>query len=111
MPEVALAAGGIGGHDRASVRVTAHTFGLAGVCRVWWAPEVKSRASGGACAASGLAPRMGGPAAWRRCVRWLRCSARVRAPRCLVAVLLVVAFVLDLSSRRLRKRNLTGLVV
>ena len=36
---------------------------------------------------------------------------RVRALRFLAAVLLVVAFVLDLSSRRLRKRNQTGLVV
>ena len=44
---VALAAGGLRGDDRASVRVTAHTFGLAAVCRVWWAPEVKGRASGG----------------------------------------------------------------
>ena len=40
-----------------------------------------------------------------------RLLLRARAPRCLAAVLLVVAFVLDLSSRRLRKRNQTGLVV
>ena len=40
-----------------------------------------------------------------------RLFLRVRALRFLVAVLLVVAFVLDLSSRRLRKRNQTGLVV
>ena len=42
----------------------------AGGGRVWWAPEVKGRASGGAYAASGLAPRMGGPASRRRCARW-----------------------------------------
>jgi len=44
---VALAAGGSRGQDRAPVRVTAHTFGLAAARRVWWAPEFKSRASGG----------------------------------------------------------------
>jgi hypothetical protein len=31
---VALAAGGFREHDRAPVRVTAHAFGLAAVCRV-----------------------------------------------------------------------------
>jgi hypothetical protein len=35
------------GHDRASVRVTAHAFRRAAAGSVWWAPEVKSRASGG----------------------------------------------------------------
>ena len=40
-----------------------------------------------------------------------RLILRVRALRFPAAVLLVVAFVLDLSSRRLRKRNQTGLVV
>jgi hypothetical protein len=44
---VALAAAGVAGRDRAWVRVTAHAFGLAGGGSVWWAPEVKSRASGG----------------------------------------------------------------
>ena len=33
-PQVALAAGGWCGHDRASVRVTAHALKLAAVCRV-----------------------------------------------------------------------------
>ena len=32
--QVALAAGGVRGHDRAPVRVTAHTLKLAAVCRV-----------------------------------------------------------------------------
>ena len=73
---VALAAGGVAGHDRAPVRVTAHALGwrLAaafGGC-LKSNPEVKDRAAGGACAASGLAPGRGGS-------------------RCLVAVLLVVA--------------------
>ena len=40
-----------------------------------------------------------------------RLLLRARALRFPAAVLLVVAFVLDLSSRRLRKRNQTGLVV
>jgi hypothetical protein len=60
---VALAAGGFRGHDRALVRVTAHTFGAAAVCRVWWVPEVKSRASGGLNGKGKL--RSGCPAAAR----------------------------------------------
>ncbi|WP_228564367.1 hypothetical protein, partial [Catenulispora rubra] len=35
-PQVALAAAGVRVQDRASVRVTAHAFGLAGGGRVWW---------------------------------------------------------------------------
>src|SRR6185437_14890365 len=35
------------GHDRARVRVTAHALGWAAGGRVWWAPKIKSRASGG----------------------------------------------------------------
>ena len=43
---VALAVGGFREHDRAQVRFTAHTFGSAAGGRVWWAPKIKSRASG-----------------------------------------------------------------
>src|SRR5581483_10352261 len=38
---------GIAGHDRAPARVTAHAGGLAAAGRVWWAPKIKNRASGG----------------------------------------------------------------
>ena len=41
-----LAVGGWARSD-ASVRVTAHAFGLAAGGRVWWVPKIKSRASGG----------------------------------------------------------------
>ena len=44
---VAAAACRFRGHERAQVRVTAHTFRSAAVCRVWWVPKIKSRASGG----------------------------------------------------------------
>src|SRR5947209_716212 len=40
----------VAGQDRARVRVTAHTFGLAAVCRVWWAPEVNGRSPTGSTA-------------------------------------------------------------
>ena len=49
-PIDALAAGGFREHDRAQVRVTAHTFGLAGGGSVWWVPEVKGRPPAGTTA-------------------------------------------------------------
>ena len=49
-PSVALAADGLRGHDRALVRVTAHAFGRAAVCRVWWVPKIKGRPPAGTTA-------------------------------------------------------------
>ncbi len=58
---LALAAAGESVHDRAPVRVTAHAScgRLSAACG--GCLKVKDRASGGACAASGLAPGSGGP--------------------------------------------------
>ena len=52
------------GRDRAWVRVTAHAFGLAAVCRVWWVPKFKGGASGG-LNSEGVSSRRG----WRAAAR------------------------------------------
>ena len=74
--------------ERAPVRVTAHAFGLAGVCRVWWAPKVKSRCLRRALYSGGRPLRTCLMAAARDCSALSSC---VGALRLLVAVLLVVA--------------------
>ncbi|MEZ0114284.1 hypothetical protein ABH920_008318 [Catenulispora sp. EB89] len=51
-------------HDRARVRVAAHTSGGRAAAACGGHLKVKGRASGGACAASGLAPGRGGSRCW-----------------------------------------------
>ena len=78
-PPDVIAAGGFRVHDRAWVRVTAHAFWRAAAGSVWWAPKVKSRASGGLNGKGKL--RWGDSVAVRNGSAWAPRSARGCAAR------------------------------